>query len=68
LAVNVLLSRGTFDYLFFGSSLCGKNFLHGHTSEFGFTFSFFTLDTFMMTEVFNVLRVVVRVIGLRFGC
>lgn len=41
-------------------------FLYSDALELCFTLSFFTLDGFMVREMFDVLRVAVRLIGLRF--
>jgi hypothetical protein len=42
-------------------------FLYSDALKLCFTLGFFTLDGFMVREMFDVLRVVVRLIGLGFG-
>lgn len=46
----------------------GKGFLDRDTLKFGFTFSFLTLNGFVMSEVLEILGMRVRLVGLSFGC
>jgi hypothetical protein len=54
--------------LAFGWFVLLERFLDGDTLEFGFLFSFFPFNGFMLSKVFNILGVVVRFVGLCFRC